>query len=148
MSVISDPPERPFEYLDHTADVQIHAWGSSLGEALLHAALGMYNYMTPIEALSSDESFAFEAEGHDIESLLFAFLDECLFQFHTELRVCRTLRLVELRRDPWSIKAEGNGEVFDWTKRERGTEVKAITYSAMRIVEREGFAEVFVIVDI
>ena len=30
----------------------------------------------------------------------------------------------------------------------QGTEVKAITYSAMQINEEDGFAEVFVIIDI
>ena len=40
------------------------------------------------------------------------------------------------------------GEKFDRTRHEIGTEVKAITYSAMQIREQEGDAEVFVIVDI
>ena len=40
------------------------------------------------------------------------------------------------------------GATFDRGKHLAGTEVKAITYSAMQIVEREGDAEVFVIVDI
>lgn len=40
------------------------------------------------------------------------------------------------------------GESFDRARHECGTEVKAITYSAMQIHEHEGKAEVFVIVDI
>jgi SHS2 domain-containing protein len=40
------------------------------------------------------------------------------------------------------------GEKFDRQRHECGTEVKAITYSAMQIREKEGDAEVFVIVDI
>lgn len=41
------------------------------------------------------------------------------------------------------------GEVFDRSRHECGTEVKAITYSAMQIREdAAGDAEVFVIVDI
>ena len=40
------------------------------------------------------------------------------------------------------------GDIFDRQKHESGTEVKAITYSAMQINEKEGDAELFVIVDI
>jgi len=42
------------------------------------------------------------------------------------------------------------GEVFDRTRHASGTEIKAITYSAMQITEKteEGGAEIFVIVDI
>lgn len=49
---------------------------------------------------------------------------------HTHVYVCR------------------RGEKFDRARHECGTEVKAITYSAMQIREAEGDAEVFVIVDI
>ena len=34
------------------------------------------------------------------------------------------------------------------TRPQRGTEIKAITYSAMQVVQKEGDCEVFVIVDI
>ena len=46
------------------------------------------------------------------------------------------------------IKATGFGETFDLSKHPQGTEVKAITYSAMQINENPNFAEVFVIIDI
>lgn len=46
------------------------------------------------------------------------------------------------------FKAVGFGETFDLSKHPQGTEVKAITYSAMEITEREDFAEIYVIVDI
>ena len=40
------------------------------------------------------------------------------------------------------------GAIFDRERHACGTEIKAITYSAMQILEGEGDAEVFVIVDI
>ena len=46
------------------------------------------------------------------------------------------------------IEAIGFGETFDLQKHPRGTEVKAITYSAMQVHEKTDFSEVFVIIDI
>eukprot|EP00891_Asterochloris_glomerata_P000144 jgi/Astpho2/144/Aster-04609 len=83
-----------------------------------------------------------------MHSLLFAFLDELLFKFHTEMLVCTKLRITKLDRKAWKLTAEGSGGPFDRQRHASGTEVKAITYSAMQINEKPGDAEIFVIVDI
>ncbi|PRW57244.1 archease-like [Chlorella sorokiniana] len=139
-----------FEYLDHTADVQLHAWGETLREAFENVGLCMFNYMTPLKGIGIDPALTrtYEAEGHDLQSLLFNFLDELLFAFATEFFVAKQLRITRFDRDNWRIMAEGQGETFDRQRHVCGTEVKAITYSAMQINETQGDAEVFVIVDI
>ncbi|DBA84097.1 hypothetical protein WJX77_003967 [Trebouxia sp. C0004] len=142
--------DQNFEYLDHTADVQLHAWGATLSEALANTGLAMYNYMTPLSGLTINASLdrTFEAEGHDMQSLVFNFLDELLFIFSTEFFTCKELKVIELDQTNWKLKAQGSGDIFDRQRHESGTEVKAITYSAMQINEKEGDAELFVIVDI
>lgn len=137
-----------FEYLDHTADVQLHAWGATLNEAFEQAALAMFNYMTPLEAMQPLQARKYRAEGHDLESLLYAFLDELLFVFHIERLVCVDLTITRMDLEAFVIEAEGKGETFDRARHETGTEVKAITYSAMNIIQNVDDAEVFVIVDI
>lgn len=138
-----------FEYLDHTADVQIHSWGVNLMDAFCQAALGMFNYMTPLEGIEVGvEEKVIVAEGHDMQSLLFGFLDEFLFVFHTEMLVCREIEIIEFDRENWWVRARGRGEVFNRKRHESGTEVKAITYSAMQIIEEESRSELYVIVDI
>lgn len=116
----------------------------------MNAALAMFNYMTPISEVGEDPSLAreFTASAHDLHSLLFTFLDELLFIFHTELLVCKKVEIREFDLSNWTITGTGYGEKFDRQRHESGTEVKAITYSAMQIREEAGDAEVFVIVDI
>ena len=72
-----------FEHLDHTADVQIHSWGNTIAEAFEFAAVGMFAVMTELDYVEIDDSVNVEltAKGHDMPSLLFAFLDEFLFSF-------------------------------------------------------------------
>ena len=45
-----------FEYLDHTADVQIHAWGENLERALEHSVLALFGYMTDLSTVHDDGS--------------------------------------------------------------------------------------------
>lgn len=51
-----------FEYLDHTADVQIHSWGPTLAATYSQAVVAMFNYMTDLRAVhvvrSCDRPFA------------------------------------------------------------------------------------------
>ncbi|PWA16410.1 hypothetical protein CCH79_00004608, partial [Gambusia affinis] len=101
------PINKKYEYLDHTADVQIHSWGDSLEEAFEQCAMGMFGYMTDTETVEPIDTVEVESEGEDMESLLFHFLDDWLYKF------CADLFFVP-----------------------RGTEVKAITYSAMQIHDK------------
>nr|ACO10824.1 archease [Caligus rogercresseyi] len=155
-----DRPTSGYEYLDHTADVQIHAWSSTLREAICEAALGVYNYMTDLSAVTASEDLILKAQGHDLESLLYNFLDECLYHFHAEeYFVACEVELIDFDRvrsqgeegkeeKELSITARLRGEKFDLNKHSPGTEIKAITYSAMQVLEKDCFAQMFVIVDI
>lgn len=45
-------PGEFYEYLDHTADVQLHAWGPTLVSALEHLVPCMFNYMTDLNRVT------------------------------------------------------------------------------------------------
>jgi len=150
----SPPPSIPvqYEYLDHTADVQFHAWGATLAEAFEQMVVCMFSYMTDIETVEElGEPLTVEVSGHDMQSLLYALMDEFLYQFCVEGFVARRVTVVSLDRQEFKIRATGFGETFrPRVKHPQGTEIKAITYSAMQIHEPvEGAdAEAYVIVDI
>jgi SHS2 domain-containing protein len=97
-----------------------------------------------------------EAEGDDLEGLLFHFLDELLFIFAAEpFLIGRKVVIESIDVEEFKINAVAYGEPFDLAKHPAGTEIKAITYSAMQIYQKkEGDAtskddvEIYVIVDI
>ncbi|XP_018571096.1 protein archease-like [Anoplophora glabripennis] len=146
-------PPCKYEYLDHTADVQLHAWGNSLKEAFEQCGLAMFGYMTEIDTVEIKQCSEIEATGSDLENLLFHYLDELLFLFSCEpFLICSKLTITEFvtEGEEMRIKCKCYGEEFVIGKHPQGTEVKAITYSAMQIVnepEKNQF-EVFVIIDI
>nr|CAI5823844.1 unnamed protein product [Callosobruchus analis]CAI5849551.1 unnamed protein product [Callosobruchus analis] len=146
-------PPCKYEYLDHTADVQLHAWGDSLKEAYEQCGIAMFGYMTELHTVEIKQSAEIEATGHDLESLLFHFLDELLFLFSCEpFLICSKVTITEFvtEGEELRIKCKCYGEEFTLGKHPQGTEVKAITYSAMQIINDTANKkfEVFVIIDI
>ena len=114
----------------------------------------MFGYITSLESICINEAESDEygyrivAEGHDMRSLLYSFLDEWLFNFHDTNFVANAIRIEEIDLDSWRISSSGRGEVMDVRRHPQGTEVKAITYSGMRVEEKEGRVDIYVVVDI
>jgi SHS2 domain-containing protein len=163
-----------YEYLDHTADVQCHTWGPTLEAAFEHMAPCMFNYMTDLSDIVEDPSAMeeFTVKGHDLKSLLFAYMDEMLFRFCTDGLCIRRVEVLqpidptgtatgrwtgedEAEEGPSEIKGpeltcalRAHGCSFDRSKHVQGTEIKAITYSNMQIHIKEDRSDLYVIVDI
>lgn len=138
------PITKKYEYLDHTADVQIHSWGNNLDEAFEQSAMGMFGYMTDTETVEPSDTVKLESEGEDMKSLLFHFLDDWLYKFCADDFIPREVKVLHFDTVNFKIRSMGWGEQFSLDKHPQGTEVKAITYSAMQIHDKE----IFVIIDI
>lgn len=107
--------------------------------------------MTELPTVSVEQCFKIEASSEDLEGLLFQFLDELLFLFSAEpFLVCKKVEITKLDLETFDIECLCYGEEFTLGKHPQGTEVKAITYSAMSIINNEenGHFECFVIIDI
>jgi SHS2 domain-containing protein len=150
------PQTGGWEYLDHTADIQIHAWGPDSATAFGAAAAAMFGYMVELDEFGVDMRRSVTASGHDWESMLFSFLDECLYIFHTESLAMTRIVVEAIDTESWTVTASVRGGLFDARKHKQGTEIKAITYSTMQIVhasdagtrDPDKAAQVYVIVDI
>ncbi|EME31546.1 archease [Galdieria sulphuraria] len=91
-----------YEYLDHTADVQIHCWGNSWETAFEAAGLALFDYMTDLRQVKPDPvvgSVPIRAQGHDLYSLLYKFLDECLFQYGANYIILCQLKVTNIQVD-------------------------------------------------
>jgi SHS2 domain-containing protein len=143
-----------YEYLDHTADVQLHAGDKDMKGALEQLVVSMFGYMTSLETVGIDQELSnqvglnVKVEGHDLESLVFNFLDEWLFIFHSSYFIVKKINITILDLDKFTITSTAKGEKIDLSKHSQGTEIKAITYSNMQIKETPHRCDLWVIVDI
>lgn len=143
-----------YEYLDHTADVQLHSWGKTLESALEELAIAMFGYMTKLSTIdiNEDDSAKFgskiEAKGQDLQSMVFHYLQEWLCIFHESGFVAKQVTVQALDRNSFTVQSTGKGERVDWNRHAQGTEIKAVTYSSLQVVELDSRCDIYVIVDI
>jgi len=145
--------ERNFEHLDHTADIQIHSWGKTLEEAFESAVLGMFDYSVPLEKVEPRKMILVDSrakKGSDLKDILFLVMQDSLYEAATDpYFMAREAKVISLDRENCTCKIQLKGEEFDLRKHGGfGTEVKAVTHSALNIIETKEKSEVWVIVDI
>lgn len=132
-----------FEYVEHTADVGIRAWGATLGEAFGQAARGLVANIVDLSQARAVGEARVEVEGETPERLLFRFLEEVLFLVQSRLFV---LTEFDVELGEGRLVARVRGEAYDAARHGHIHEVKAITFHELAV--RAQPPEVRVIVDI
>lgn len=111
----------------------------------------MFGYMTELKTVNIKKCYKIDVDGDDIDNLLYRFLDELLFLFSCEpFLICNKLDIIKFDKENNKIECLCYGEEFDLKKHPQGTEVKAITYSAMSIIQapEQNKYDCYVIIDI
>jgi SHS2 domain-containing protein len=143
--------EPGFEFLSHTADIKLRCWGNTLEEAFTQAAYALMTVITPdLGKISEKKKKIITIEAEDKEALLFDFLSEFLFIFDVNKLVFSNIRVQSIQKinDGYELKAQMKGEEFNKESHEIGTEVKAITYSYMKIEEKKENITIELVLDI
>ena len=146
-----------FVVLDHTADVQLHAYSPTLEGVLIDTIMAMYNYMTITDAIQDPPSESFvvefdprtqsdEKQNYYCVSLLIYLMEECLFRFHCEPFIVAKNIVIDLKRGTCKVC----GPCFDPRRHPTKTEVKAVTRSNARVtfVPEERLWHSYIVVDI
>jgi SHS2 domain-containing protein len=127
--------DRPYEILEHPADVGFCAYGQTLDELFANAALAMMSLACDPEGLAEREARDMQATGGDRESLLFGWLSEILAVQDAEKLFFRRAEILELGESPDGSRIRGRvfGEKYDKARHRAGTYVKAVTYHQLRV---------------
>ncbi|MER3398777.1 MAG: hypothetical protein C4316_09685 [Chloroflexota bacterium] len=140
-----------FEFLDHTAEIGVRAWGRDLAEAFAEAARGMFAVMYETGPVGETLVREVEVSAPDPEALLVEWLNSLLYLATVDHAVFGRFEVnIEPPKDgaEWRLRATAYGEPVDPARHSFGLEVKAATYHGLKVQSLDGRAEVQVILDV
>ena len=127
---------KPYEFIDHTADICIKAHGKTISEAFEHAAVGMFDIITDNSKIGIVGQYNIKLEAPDLEQLLVDWLSELLFLNSAKNLV---FGLFKVALDENHLTAQVFGEEYDTSKHKMGVEIKAVTYHMLEVNKKKPF---------
>lgn len=142
--------KKGFEFLEHTADAYIAAYGKDLAEAFENAALAMFDVMIEVEKVSPKIEDDVEVEAEDEHALLYSWLEALLVKFEINEMLYSKFKVLDLSQisEGFRLRAKIWGEKFKPEKHPQRVGVKAVTYHLMEIIKEQNKVTVKFILDI
>lgn len=139
-----------FEFLEHTADAYVAAYGKNLVEAFENAALASFEVMTDVNKVKPEIEDHVEVEAQDEYALLYNWLETLLVKFDTVGLLFSKFKIIELTKtaDGFKLRAKIWGEEFNPSKHIQKVGVKAVTYHRMEIIKEPNRVKLKFILDI
>lgn len=122
---------KPYELIDHTADVGIRAFGKTLEELFRNAALGMFDIIADLHSVGSGESKTVSLVAETLEDLYLLWHQELLFRSSVDRTVYKEFSFEKISEK--TLKAIIHGERFNPEKQILKKEIKAVTYHRLKV---------------
>ena len=125
-----------FEYLEHTADIYVRAYGKNMKEAYENAALALFETMTDTQKITQTTEETIDVWAEDQYALLYSWLETLLVNFETKGMLYSKFKITIMDENDtgFKLKATVWGEPFDAKKHPQKVAVKAATYHLMMVI--------------
>ena len=120
-----------FEFFDHTADIGVRVYGSSLAEVFQNAAGAMYEALGRLHKPDSNLHKSVELHAESAEDLLHDWLADLLYEIEANHVLYDDFQFHEVT--PRHLKATLRGGSIDFARSQTNEEIKAITYHQLRV---------------
>jgi len=137
---------KPFEIINHTADIGIVVYGANIKQLFANAALGLFNLMADLENLKEDVKREIELSAEDVEVLLVEWLNELIYISEVEHIIFKRFEINEFSNN--QLRAMCFGEKINAGQHRLKREIKAATYHMLRLNKEDGNYKVQIIFDI
>ena len=122
-----------YEFLNHTADAKIRAYGQNIEEAFVNAGLAVFSILKNPDKVKSIINKDVNVESKEYSSLLYDFLEELLFLLDTEgFLLSKIIDLkIEKKQGKLNLSCKIAGD--NYKKYNISGNIKSITYNDMII---------------
>ena len=129
-----------FEFIEHTADTGLVAYGDTLAEAFANAAYGMFSIIADLKDVKEIESRRVMVSETDMEGLLFSWLNDLIYLFDVEAILFNRFEIAEFTEG--RMEAVCHGEKYDASRHRLKTEVKSATYHMLEVDKKKNTVRV------
>ncbi len=128
-----------FEYLDHTADVEVRGVGDTVEEAFCAAAAGMFDLMVDLKDILPRVRLPVEVSAPRLELLLVEWLSALLGEKEISGLIFSRFNVkIDRFPDGFRLSGEGWGEEIDQARHRPKIEVKGVSYAGLCVEKRDG----------
>ncbi|MFW5901564.1 MAG: archease [Thermodesulfobacteriota bacterium] len=136
----------PYQLIDHTADLGIKASGATLAELFETTAAAMFDQIVETRQLKGLARTRVDVVGIDREDLMISWLRELLFLWNGREMLVKRIAVKTISET--AVSAGVTYDPYDPQKHEILTDIKAVTYHAVRVEKSEAGWEATVIFDV
>jgi SHS2 domain-containing protein len=136
--------ERPYKYIEHTADLGIEVFGSTFEDLLIN--IGMAIFETQVTGdIKVQREITIEAKAETIEDLLIDWCRELLYHFSVQGFIPKEYKLT---LHNISLTARLSGDVYDPQRHKTKLEIKNPTYHNLSITKTDTGYQAIIIFDV
>lgn len=137
-----------YQLLDHTADIGVHVWATTVKDLFQEACTAMFDIITDTDrsAAVGNHRQNICVSGQDLPDLMINWLSELLYLWTGENKLVRSVDVV--RFDKLEIEALVMFDVYDPEQHTIENEIKAVTYHQIQVISTPQGWEAKIIFDV
>lgn len=138
--------KKPYEILDHTADIGLIVYGENLKALFENAGEAFFHLITDLKKVRSQIERQIQIEGESLDRLMVDWLSELLYLHDVENLLFKRFKIMSVGEE--GLRAIVKGEQFREGVHVIKTEVKAVTYHQIEVRQKSGGWKAKIIFDL
>jgi SHS2 domain-containing protein len=124
---------KAYEFIEHTADIVIKAYGDTVEKAFAEAASALFDVITDDAPVEPSQPYSISVDAVDRDGLLVNLLSKLILAYEIDSLVLT--RFTVQFTGQWHLTATGYGEPFQAERHGRGIQVKGISYHMLEVFD-------------